>query len=222
MSEKYDEIIARLDFIEKTLLRAQLESLEGNEGFEGDTSQELRAGNALSDFFAAAEFDAAETGMALARSREASLEAFIDGLGLNHFRGSEFTPYWSRVRSGIRNSPPPEELWKNIVKTLVVLDQFRAEMGSPVIILSTYRSPAYNQAVGGATRSEHKEFRAIDFTCRIGTPDSWARVLDGYRGRTFHDPHTDRDFQFRGGIGIYRGSNFVHLDTRGTDANWRG
>jgi uncharacterized protein YcbK (DUF882 family) len=27
---------------------------------------------------------------------------------------------------------------------------------------------------------------------------------------------------FRGGIGVYPGKGFVHVDTRGYDANWRG
>lgn len=45
----------------------------------------------------------------------------------------------------------------------------------------------------------------------------WAAKAKEMRGRTFHYPD-GRQFIFRGGIGLY--PTFVHIDTRGVDANW--
>jgi uncharacterized protein YcbK (DUF882 family) len=142
----------------------------------------------------------------------AELEAFIDAKGFKHFRGAELTPYWSRERNGVTNSTPPCDLWPNILPTLRVLDELRERLGAPIRLLSTYRSPAYNRAVGGERNSFHMQFRAIDFACDKGTPDEWADVLKTMRKLGV----------FRGGIGVYPGKGFVHVDTRGYEANWRG
>ena len=145
-------------------------------------------------------------------------EFFIDGLGLPNFKGKEFTPYWSRTRNGVKNSLPPEALWPNIIRTLVVLQALRTDLGSSISLLSTYRSPAYNTAIAGAGASFHMEYKAIDFTCASGTPADWARKLKSYRGKKFTVPGMNESYVFRGGVGLY--PTFVHVDTRGTDANW--
>jgi uncharacterized protein YcbK (DUF882 family) len=161
------------------------------------------------------------------------LEGFIDGLGLRYFRGREFTPYWSRTRNGVRNAMPPVEIWGNIVRTLVVLDELRAVLGAPITLLSTYRSPAYNAAVGGEKFSFHMKFMAIDFTSGRGVPSQWGTMLRKLRGRRFQIPEEGEgsggltkaamegtSWVFRGGIGVYPESGFVHLDCRGVDADW--
>jgi len=145
-------------------------------------------------------------------------EEFIDRLGLRHFKGSEFTPYWSRVTKGVKNSVPPESLWTNIIPTIIILDEFREQLGSAITLLSTYRSPAYNTAVGGEPASFHMKFRAIDFSCGNGSPLEWAKTLRSWRGKKFSLPRNSGEFEFRGGIGKY--PTFVHVDTRGQDANW--
>jgi len=145
-------------------------------------------------------------------------EEFIDRLGLHHFKGSEFTPYWSRVKNEVINSIPPESLWTNIIPTIIILDELREELGSSITLLSTYRSPAYNAAVGGESASFHMKFRAIDFSCANGSPNEWADKLRSWRGREFPLPGNSGRFVFRGGIGVY--STFVHVNTRGQDANW--
>jgi N-acetylmuramoyl-L-alanine amidase len=216
------EVLNRLERLESLIILTQSEHFEGNEPFEGDEAELLtRSGEAgvLADV---QTLDSETVARAVTHSQAARLERFIDDLGLRFFSGSEFTPYWSRVRNGVRNSVPPENLWRNIVPTLVVLDRFRAEIGSPVDLLSTYRSEAYNNAIGGARESQHTRFRAIDFTCRRGTPTQWAQILRGYRGDTFTNPLTGDTFKFHGGIGVYPSRFFVHLDTRGTDADWSG
>lgn len=203
---RLDEIAERLARIELLLVGSLQDEVEGNEPEE---VPELPGG-----------LESASAAAASVAPLPVRFDRFIDRLQLPNFSGAEFTPYWSRVRNGVRNSPPPEGLWGNVTRTLAVLQRFRAEHGSAVQLLSTYRSPAYNQAVGGAAKSQHEQFRAIDFTSSRGTPAQWAEVLRGYRGRRFEDPLTGEEFTFRGGIGVYPKSGFVHLDTRGKDADW--
>jgi hypothetical protein len=147
-------------------------------------------------------------------------EEFIDRLGLLHFKGSEFTPYWDQVCNGVRNLIPPESLWPKIIPTIIILDRLREEIGFPIQLLSTYRSPAYNTAVGGEPASFHMSFQAIDFKCEGGLPDQWAEKLRSWRGMDFLLPGNAGSLTFHGGIGVY--STFVHVDTRGKDANWTG
>lgn len=147
-------------------------------------------------------------------------EVFIDRLGLRHFRGIEFTPYWNRLRGSVKNSVPPESLWLHIIPTIIILDELRQELGVPITLLSLYRSPTYNDAVGGEPASLHMSYKAIDFTCRSGTPATWASKLKSWRGRQFKLPENTGSFEFHGGVGVYANSKFVHLDTRGRDADW--
>ncbi|MEW5927400.1 MAG: D-Ala-D-Ala carboxypeptidase family metallohydrolase [Gemmatimonadota bacterium] len=197
-----DEVVERLARIELLLVGSLADEVEGNE-----PPEEAEGGAASLGSEAAA-----------AASPAAEFERFVDGLGLASFRGSEFTPYWSRTRNGVSNSAPPPELWGNIVPTLAVLQHFRADFGSPVHLLSTFRSREYNRAVGGAKNSQHVRFRAIDFSVSSGTPAQWAKRLRSYRGRRFAIPGTAGTFEFKGGIGVYSG--FVHVDTRDVVADW--
>lgn len=165
-------------------------------------------------------FEAGEEGLPIENT---GLENFIDGLGLRYFRGRELTPYWSRTCGSIRNSAPPQSLWNNLGRTLKVLDRLRDEIGHPIRITSSYRDPDYNASscVGGEPNSQHSAGKALDFVAAGGTPDQWGAKLKSYRGQTFTLPGVG-SFVFRGGVGIYQSRNFVHLDTRGTDADWFG
>jgi N-acetylmuramoyl-L-alanine amidase len=164
------------------------------------------------------EYEPFEQGLPL-ETLASDLENFIDGLGLQHFSGRELTPYWSKTRGNARNSAPPQNLWNNLARTLKVLDQLRSDLGVPITITSSYRDADYNAAVGGVPNSEHTKGLAIDFVARGGNSTQWGNKLKTYRGRTFSLPSIG-NFVFHGGIGIYVSRNFVHLDTRGTDANW--
>ncbi len=146
------------------------------------------------------------------------LEQFVDRLGLRYIKGKELTPYWSQVRKGVRNSCPDESLWPNIVPTLMVLDETRHKLGCYICVTSSYRRPAYNAAVGGEPNSFHMRFSAIDFQAGKDKPSEWAKVARSLRGKKFVLPGNSGSFVFRGGIGLY--ATFVHLDTRGQDANW--
>ena len=122
------------------------------------------------------------------------------------FKGASH--YKRGSRSFGLNTDPPRELWESILPTIKILDEFRGKLDAPVRILSAYRSPEYNRSIDGALRSQHTAFAAIDFTSPRGTPKMWAQELKEMR----------HEGDFSGGIGIY--SNFVHVDTRGWNADW--
>lgn len=131
---------------------------------------------------------------------------------VTHFRASEFLAKGASHASNGLNTDPPRELWPSIIPLARVLEAVRREIGKPIKILSVYRSPAYNEAIGGAKSSQHMRFRAADFAVvgpASGTPRDWAAVVDRMR---WHDG------TFKGGRGLY--NTFVHVDVRGTNASW--
>jgi len=134
-------------------------------------------------------------------SQEQKLEAFIDAIGLRYFRGHELTYYWSSIRSGVKNSIPPEALWPNIIKPLVIADKLRELSGGPITITSSYRSPAYNAALAGAASgSFHKLFKALDLVPHGITPSSLHDLALQLRGTKLSIPKTNQSFIWHGGI----------------------
>lgn len=140
---------------------------------------------------------------------------FINSLNLRHFAPYEFLVMGSRHNDPNspcrgKNTMPPQALWPNIAKTAQILDDFRRRIGSPVRISNAYRSLAYNKCIGGATSSQHMRFNALDFSVEGNSrPSDWARLLRSMR---------DDEGLFLGGVGLY--ATFVHLDTRGSNADW--
>jgi N-acetylmuramoyl-L-alanine amidase len=94
-----------------------------------------------------------------------------------------------------------------------MLDEIRRRLGAPVRILSCYRSPAYNSCIGGESASLHMKFNAIDWRCDSGSVQEWHRAAKDVRRSK---P------EFLGGVGLYVNSRFIHIDTRGHEANWQG
>jgi len=142
-------------------------------------------------------------------------DTFIDWFNcqkFRHFNACEFTRYFAAVRRGTKNSVPPKKLWKNVVPTLLILDELRASFGKPCTILSSYRSPDYNRTAGGAVRSQHLQFNALDIAIKgVSAKRVYERLLQ-WRS----------EGRFKGGIGYYPSSGFVHIDTRGRNATWWG
>ena len=132
--------------------------------------------------------------------------------GFRHFGAGEFTSYFTAQRKGVKNRQPPKRLWKSIVPTLHIVDELRESFGKPCRILSSYRSPDYNKTVGGVGLSQHKEFTALDIT------------IDGVSPQRVYDRLMEwrKAGKFTGGLGLYPSSGFVHIDTRGNNATWRG
>jgi uncharacterized protein YcbK (DUF882 family) len=123
---------------------------------------------------------------------------------LRHFTADEVLTKCDRIG----NNVPPKALWPNILPTLKVVIELRQHLGRPIRVHSTYRSPIYNAKIGGASRSQHLEFRAMDISCPGVSPAHVAEMLRQMR----------MNGRFKGGIGEYK--TFVHVDTRGKNVNW--
>lgn len=141
-----------------------------------------------------------------------SFTDWFDDQGFRHFTAREFTSYFARSIKGVKNSQPPKRLWKNLVPTLRVVDDLRESLGKPCRILSSYRSPAYNRAVGGAPLSQHLQCSALDI------------AFDGVSPQRVYDRLIEwrKAGRFSGGLGLYPNAGFVHIDTRGHNATWKG
>ncbi len=134
---------------------------------------------------------------------------YIKGLRLKNV-----TPYMVlhphfKTRGRTRNSLPPRYMWSRIAPTLRVIDSMASSMRSPVSeLLSIYRSPSYNRAVRGRSRSQHLENRAVDVRFKGVWAYTVSKVARSIRSRG----------KFAGGVGRY--SSFTHVDTRGHNADW--
>ena len=137
-------------------------------------------------------------------SKKEEFVEWFDKQGFRNFSAREFTHYFERKL----NTYPPKSKWKNIVPTLRVLDDLRDAIKMPIRITSSYRSSKYNSNCGGAPKSLHKEFKAIDFQVSGVNPTWLFKRLSRMREAG----------QFEGGLGLYK--TFVHIDTRGYNATW--
>lgn len=118
-----------------------------------------------------------------------------------HFAWHEF-----RCRDG---TPVPVWAHDDVARLCTrYLERLRAVYG-PIIVISGYRTPEHNRAVGGAPASYHvcrhgRPGAAADIACRRGTPREWYMKLAEL------DP---------GGLGLY--GEHVHVDNRdGPRARW--
>ncbi len=137
---------------------------------------------------------------------------FISGLGLRYFSPGEFLVKGGSNSSGAcagKNTAPPRNVWTNILNTAIAIDRLRQDLGYSVNLTSAYRSPAYNTCIGGVSARQHMRFNALDFQGSQGSPQDWAAAARNLR---------DNLGIFRGGIGTY--NTFVHIDTRGHNADW--
>lgn len=114
-----------------------------------------------------------------------------------------------KKRGSTTNLLPPRYMWKRLGYTLKVIDRLAFELNSPVReLLSIYRSPQYNRACRGRSRSQHMENRAVDVKFTRVSSYTAARKVKQMRDKGM----------FKGGIGTY--SSFLHVDTRGDNATW--
>jgi len=107
----------------------------------------------------------------------------------------------------------PPELIANAVELLQNLQIIRDHFQRPIVIISGYRSPERNKAVGGADKSQHIEAKAADIKIAgIPTEEIYNRI----------DKLISQGKIKQGGLGKYVKSGFVHYDVRGTKARWEG
>ena len=77
------------------------------------------------------------------------------------------------------------------------LQALRLRLGKPLIVLSAYRSPEHNRAVGGAKASKHMEGIAFDIAMANHDPEAFEAAA--------------RAIGFQG-FGFYPRSGFMHID----------
>ncbi len=137
---------------------------------------------------------------------------FFDGLGAQFFSADEFMvlgpSHHAPGACNGKNGMPEQALWDNVAPLVKAMDAIRAHMGHPVTITNCFRNEDYNACVGGVSGSMHKQFKAADFVCSSGTSADWAAAAKAVRSNG----------TFSGGVGIY--NSFVHVDVRGSEANW--
>jgi zinc D-Ala-D-Ala carboxypeptidase len=124
------------------------------------------------------------------------------------FLGEPMTyhPHWHDVPPTAWRWPnfsPAEIACRGTGKLLVngtALDKLQAlrdRLGKPLIVLSAYRSPEHNRAVGGAKASKHMEGIAFDIAMANHDPEA------------FEEAARAVGFQ---GFGFYPRSGFMHID----------
>lgn len=86
-----------------------------------------------------------------------------------HFTKEEMERSNTATRLGLPNACP-FELMPNMLKVAAALELVREHFGLPVRVLSCYRSPIVNQAVGGSATSAHRFALAADITIQ-GVPN---------------------------------------------------
>ena len=111
------------------------------------------------------------------------------------------------------SDPVPPDLVANAIELLQNLQIIRDHFQKPIIIISGYRSPARNEVVGGAKKSQHMEAKAADIKIAgIPTEEIYNRI----------DKLMNQGKIKTGGLGFYPSQGFVHYDIRGVKARWQG
>jgi len=106
----------------------------------------------------------------------------------------------------------PAEWYSRVRELAEQLEELRAELGDRGIrIISGYRTPEYNKRIHGAPKSQHLQCRAADIRVVGVAPWQVAKTIETLikAGR-----------MKQGGLGEY--ASFVHYDTRGIRARWKG
>lgn len=140
-------------------------------------------------------------------------DRWVESLGLKYFKPHEVrflgNAHYSSGRAHGLNGLPPKALRGRLIPVLRAADEARERLGTTVVILSAYRSAAYNKAIGGAKFSRHVECDALDIAAPKVPVTRLRTVLRQLR----------KEGYFTGGLGLkYPG--FVHLDNRGANVDF--
>lgn len=131
----------------------------------------------------------------------------------NHFTVDEFA-----CKDGTEY--PDEWIQARLQPLCTLLDIVRQEHGGPIVVVSGYRTPAYNRRIGGAAKSRHVEGDGVDIAPLRPSPERCERLH-----HLILRLHHARRVTGLGGIGLYK--HWVHVDIRprapGQDlARWTG
>jgi uncharacterized protein YcbK (DUF882 family) len=108
-------------------------------------------------------------------------------------------------------TPVPDEMLDDVHELAANLQVLRYHLGAGIYIISGYRTPAHNKKVGGAKTSQHLKAKAADIMSKDFTPKQiYNRIEKLIEAKKMK----------QGGLGLYK--TWVHYDTRGTRARWKG
>jgi len=137
------------------------------------------------------------------------LQSALEDAGVQHFGAGEFGQLTHAEWDGPGFKLPDPPKLQRIVPTAQLADAIREQWGSAIKIVSGYRPPEYNEMVGGAPKSQHKAFRALDIR----------PVDDGFKTVDFLDLVRSvvagaRVAGWNVGLGLYWASRgrFAHID----------
>ena len=124
-------------------------------------------------------------------------------------------PVWQLLQQGSdwrkhqlpKYALPDREHWNSMISTLVFLKYDLIPYIGDVRVLSGFRTPHYNLAAGGAGRSRHLTFSALDLK---PVADIEKSQLHGILQNRWHS--LGREYNL--GLGLYANSRF-HIDTGG-------
>ena len=146
-----------------------------------------------------------------------TLDAYLRAHGILHFSAKEIL---TLRRLGVTVDAPPRDWWPRMIPTLELAEMLRAEVGHPLVVGNGYRPNPYNRQVGGARRSQHLFFRALD----LDLPKSNKSSKDQ---RRFYEAagsiYLDHGDAYKMGLGLYRlhKGTRVHVDTGYRKRAWK-
>jgi len=140
------------------------------------------------------------------------------------FRVKQFLPqddYYQYYIQTLRNDAPIYFLiQKELLYKLLALQEALEELGyrkDGFDVINGFRHPAYNEKVGGASKSRHILGEALDLRINDINGDGRRTQKDKQIVLDLLDKHIIKD---KGGIGRYPGTMSVHFDVRGYKARW--
>jgi hypothetical protein len=86
----------------------------------------------------------------------------------NHISYKEGTRSLTAIRLGLENKPNSYQLSNMIGVAKNIFEPLRAWVNDPIKVNSFFRSEELNKAIGGSSRSQHCEGRAIDIDDTYG------------------------------------------------------
>jgi len=140
------------------------------------------------------------------------------------FRVKHFLPqddYYTYYIRTLRNDAPIYFLiQKELLYKLLALQDALEELGynkEGFDVINGFRHPAYNEKVGGASKSRHILGEALDLRINDINGDGRRTQKDKQIVLDLLEKHIIKD---KGGIGRYPGTMSVHFDVRGYKARW--
>jgi len=119
----------------------------------------------------------------------------------NITKNFKYYEFWSSDKKLGKNSiEPPEQFFEYVYRCAWELQKVRDIIKRPIIITSAYRTPEWNEIIGGVENSYHLRGMAVD---------SRAVSMPLFEYYSYLLKYTSFN-----GFGYYRRKNFVHSDLR--------